>query len=252
MRDFTIELFESLCLGFQRKDYKFITFSDYCSKNRPTKFVILRHDVDTNPANALKLGILEDTLNIKASYYFRVTKRNFDASVVERLVRLGHEIGYHYEDLSVARGDVRFACELFKNNLAILRQSYPVKTICMHGSPLSKWDNRLLWQRYDYRDFGIIGEPYFDVNFNEVLYLTDTGRSWNGLGNNIRDKVQSVFKYAMKGTKDIIEAMNKNNLPGRIMLNIHPQRWHDHYLPWLKELIVQNTKNIGKRMLFTR
>ena len=55
----------------------------------------------------------------------------------------------------------------------------PVKTICMHGSPLSKWDNRDLWKRYNYRDFGIIAEPYFDLDFDEVFYITDTGRSWN-------------------------------------------------------------------------
>jgi len=46
----------------------------------------------------------------------------------------------------------------------------------MHGIPLSKFDNRLLWAKYDYRDFGIIAEPYFDIDFDEVLYLTDTGK----------------------------------------------------------------------------
>ena len=56
----------------------------------------------------------------------------------------------------------------------------PVKTICMHGSPLSKWDNRDLWKRYNYRDYGIIAEPYFDVDFDEVFYITDTGRRWDG------------------------------------------------------------------------
>ncbi len=36
-----------------------------------------------------------------------------------------------------------------------------------------------MWKRYSYRDFGIIAEPYFDVDFGEVLYLTDTGRRWD-------------------------------------------------------------------------
>jgi len=44
----------------------------------------------------------------------------------------------------------------FERNLEKLRELYPVKTICMHGSPLSKWDNRDLWKRYNYRDYGII------------------------------------------------------------------------------------------------
>jgi len=67
----------------------------------------------------------------------------------------------------------------FRLNLEKFRKIYPVKTICMHGSPLSEWDNRDLWEKYDYRDFGIIGEPYFDIDFNEIFYVTDTGRKWN-------------------------------------------------------------------------
>ena len=59
----------------------------------------------------------------------------------------------------------------------------------MHGSPLSRWDNRLMWKYYDYKDFEIKGEPYFDLNCEEVLYLTDTGRRWDGGNVAIRDKI---------------------------------------------------------------
>ncbi|HBQ81446.1 MAG TPA: hypothetical protein DD745_00995 [Bacteroidales bacterium] len=45
-----------------------------------------------------------------------------------------------------------------------------------------------MWKYYDYRDFGITGEPYFDVDFDKVFYLTDTGRRWDGDSFNIRDK----------------------------------------------------------------
>jgi len=34
------------------------------------------------------------------------------------------------------------AIDDFRLNLEKLQKLYPVKTICMHGSPLSKWDNR--------------------------------------------------------------------------------------------------------------
>jgi hypothetical protein len=84
------------------------------------------------------------------------------------------------------------ALDDFRLNLEKLRKLYPVKTICMHGSPLSKWDNRDLWKRYDYRDYGIIAEPYFDLDFDEVFYLTDTGRSWNNSKASVRDKVGTL------------------------------------------------------------
>ena len=68
------------------------------------------------------------------------------------------------------------AIKSFEINLEKLRKLYPVKTICMHGSPLSKFDNRKIWDKFDYRDYGIIAEPYFDVDFDKVFYMTDKGR----------------------------------------------------------------------------
>jgi len=157
----------------------------------------------------------------------------------------------------------------FRENLAKLRRIVPVETICMHGSPLSRRDNRLLWKYYDYREFGITGEPYLDIDFSEVLYLTDTGRRWDGEAVSVRDKVkvevQSVRGRgeeevstapdpgtripAFRSTSDIIKAAGENRLPGRIMITIHPQRWTDNPLPWIQELLWQNIKNLGKRII---
>ena len=151
------------------------------------------------------------------------------------------------------------AIESFIENLEKLRRVVPIETICMHGSPLSRWDNRLLWNYFDYRDFGIVGEPYFDIDFEKVLYLTDTGRRWDGVA--IRDKAQSSGRRAQskKGqrddfhsTFDIINAAKGNRLPDQIMLTVHPQRWDDRILPWLKELVWQNVKNIVKRAVVKR
>ena len=52
-------------------------------------------------------------------------------------------------------------------------------------------------------------------------------------------------------TKDIIQAVNKGIFPGQAMLNFHPQRWNDAFVPWVKELVWQNVKNQGKRLLIT-
>lgn len=253
MRDFTLQVYRTLCLELKVQVYETITFADYCSGSRSEKHVILRHDVDKAPGSALEMATLEEQLGLRTSYYFRFVDAGFDTETILNIADMGHEIGYHYEDLSVAKGSMQHAIELFKRNLSALRKLYPVKTICMHGSPLSKWDNRFLWEHYDYRDFGIIGEPYFDIDFNDILYLTDTGRSWNGLDTNIRDKVHSwEHNLGFKYTKDIIDALQGRTLPTRVMLNIHPQRWHDRFAPWLKELLWQNAKNVGKRILIAR
>ena len=104
----------------------------------------------------------------------------------------------------------------------------------MLGSPLSKWDNRLIWQEYNYKDYGIIAEPYFDIDYNKVFYITDTGRSWNSSGVSVRDKVDTNFDIQVDSTSHFIELVKQDKLPNQIIINTHPQRWFDPGFGWFK------------------
>jgi hypothetical protein len=247
MKDFTYKIYRILLNSFKEADFYFYTFEEFLTKkNLYKKCVILRHDVDKKPQNSLKTAVIENQLGIKASYYFRIKKCSYNGEVIEKIAKLGHEIGYHYENLATVNGDYKKAIMDFNVNLAKFCKYYPVKTICMHGSPLSKYDNKLLWSMYNYREFDIIGEPYFDIDFNEVFYLTDTGRMWDGNKASIRDKVNSSFTQKFKSTCEIINALQRNKLPDKIMITTHPQRWNDNLFPWLVEFLIQNLKNIIK------
>ena len=116
---------------------------------------------------------------------------------------------------------------------------------------MSKYDSNDLWTTHKYGDFDIIGEPYFDVNFEKVMYITDTGRSWNNKKFSIRDKVKTPFDYKFRHTDDIILALSLGNLPDQIMINFHPQRWTNNPILWLQELVFQNLKNIIKKIIIS-
>lgn len=315
MKDFTLKTYIQLIKILQKQDYKFQTFEEF-NNNPKERAIILRHDVDRLPANALEMAKLEKTIGINATYYFRIIKESYNKEIILEIINMGHEIGYHYEDIVHAskrlkekikkekvnrRGEelkrkkakvkskevesddkkydenelFQLAIELFQENLEKLRKLYPVKTICMHGNPLSKYDNCKLWEKYNYRDFGIIAEPYFDIDFNEVLYLTDTGRRWDGERYNVRDKVKNKARGNRQGamgkenpkqiqnsklksqnsfhsTFDIIRVAEERKLPDKIMVNVHPQRWTNRPLSWLKELLFQNTKNIVKKWFYVK
>ena len=196
-------------------------------------------------------------LGIKGSYYFRAVSESWDESVIKEIASLGHEVGYHYETMDTANGDISKAWDMFRYNLDKLRKLADVQTICMHGSPYSKFDNKKLWEKYDYKGLGIIGEPYFDINFNEVFYLTDTGRRWDGWKVSIRDKVSQQDEWAKKGlvfhsTNDVINSLEENRFPNIAMFTFHPQRWHNNTLSWIKELVYQNIKNQVKKAILYR
>lgn len=259
--DFTLKIYRKLLSELLQKGYVFFTFEQYCSipvSDLPKRFIILRHDVDDKVKNSVATAQIEHELGIRASYYFRVVKQSNQPAMIRAIAVLGHEIGYHYEDMSIARGDAQKAIAHFAEALAYFREYYPVRTICMHGAPTSKWDSKALWEGYDYRDYGIVGEPYFDVDFSRVFYLTDTGRRWDGYKVSVRDKVPvyqdewTAKSWVYHHTRDIINAVKNNTLPACIMITTHPQRWTNNILFWLKECIMQCLKNIVKRLFFIK
>lgn len=236
--------------------YKFLTFEEYCSGvELPEKFVILRHDVDLKAVNSLRTAEVESELGAKAVYYFRVIPESNQPDIIRKIASLGHEIGYHYEDMSIADGDVDKAYAHFKEKLDYFRTYYQVRTICMHGAPTSRYDGKDLWKKYDYRELGIIGEPYFDIDFSKLFYLTDTGRMWDGYRVSVRDKIPvHQDRWTAEGlhyhnTDQVIKAIEQGKLPQKLMVTTHPQRWTDNKKAWLKELAMQSAKNIVKFVL---
>lgn len=255
MRDFSLDIYRTLLETLQAKGYELISYKDYFAKKRPKKFVILRHDVDAKPYNSLKTAQIEHTLGAKATYYFRVGKESNEPEVIRSIARLGHEVGYHYEDMSLCNGDTDQSWSHFQTWLDYFRQYYAVETICMHGAPTSKWDGKDLWKKYDYRTVGIIGEPYMDTDFSDVFYLTDTGRCWDGYKVSVRDKIpQFQDEWTAKGlvwhtTPELLKGIENNLLPDHVMITTHPQRWTSKTGEWYKEMILQNAKNIVKRII---
>jgi len=284
MKDFTIHAYRSLLSAIQKAGYAFFTFEEWCKGNATGRYVILRHDVDLKAANSLITARIESEMGIHATYYFRIVPQSNQPGIIKSIADLGHEIGYHYEDLSLFRGDKVKAIEHFRLQLDYFRQFYPVKTICMHGSPTSKWDNRDLWNDYDYRNYGILGEPYFDlIKNNDILnqkfnYFTDTARMWDGDMYNLRDRfsgdniILSNDSSARQASENIIPLKNDiatkslkihstfdmigwlNTMPvdNIMMMTTHPQRWTNNRVDWFVELLMQNIKNRIKKIMVRR
>lgn len=155
MRDFTLNAYSTLVDALIAAGYEFQTFREYIQEPLE-RVVILRHDVDKKPGNALQFAQIEHKKGLKASYFFLVVPESLHVDKLLAIKKLGHEIGYHYEDMDSAKGDPQKAIMSFEENLEKLRKLALIDTICMHGSPLSKYDNKDLWQHYDYRKYGII------------------------------------------------------------------------------------------------
>ena len=238
--DFTLNKYVSLLDAI--KDYGFSS-------------LILRHDVDLKPQNSFQMARIEAERGVWGIYYFRAVPESWDEAVIRGISSLGHEIGYHYESLTTCNGDVDKAYEDFCRNLEALRKLVSVRSICMHGSPRSPYDSKDIWKKYDYKALGIESEPYLDTDFSKTFYLTDTGRRWDGYKVSVRDKIPlyqdewTIQGLTFHSTDDVIDGLRKGVIPKDLMMTVHPQRWNPFGPAWCKELLLQNAKNIVKRII---
>ena len=248
MRDFTLTIYRKLLDELKTAGYTFQTFERFLQAPEK-RAIVLRHDVDDRKLHSLEFARIQKEKGIVGTYFFRVVPESFDKAVIQAIQGMGHEIGYHYEDMDFARGNPDEAIQYFEKHLAKLRAVAPVSTICMHGSPRSRYDNKDVWQHYNYRNYGISGEPYFDLDFKKVFYLTDTGRRWNGSAVSVRDKVENHFGLEFRTTQEIIASLRHGEFPDQAMFNFHPQRWTDNPTLWFTDKYQQHAKNAVKYWL---
>ncbi|MFM7728188.1 MAG: hypothetical protein ACKO7B_15920 [Flavobacteriales bacterium] len=251
MNDFTLVAYTELLDALIEQGYSFQTFEQFIKSPQP-RSVILRHDVDARAHNSRDFARVQAKRGVVGTYYFRAIPQSWDEDIVREMVSYGHEIGYHYECLTTCGGNIHKALQDFAFNLENFRKVCAITTICMHGSPMSKYDSRDLWKHSSYRDYGIMAEPYFDVDYSKVFYLTDTGRRWDGEKFSVRDKVNSTFDLQFHTTQEIIRSCMSGQLPDCIMFTFHPQRWTDNRVQWTVEWVIQRIKNVVKRAFFMR
>ncbi|WMW25440.1 hypothetical protein RE474_01585 [Methanolobus sediminis] len=252
MRDFTLSIYKELLEAICASAYSTTNVRNYLQQAPEGKCIILRHDVDRSVERNLKMARLEHEFGISSTYYFRHVKDVFIPDAIKEVAELGHEVGFHYEVMDKAKGNKEKALEIFKNELGDLRRYADVSTACMHGNPLVSWSNRDLWADYDFREFGIIGEPYFSLDYSQVLYLTDTGRTWADRNIRVKDVLDSPqdsmntrLTQDVRSTDDVICLIRGEEFR-QICILAHPNRWCDGMYGWTKELVMQNVKNIGK------
>ena len=79
VRDFTLQKYNELLKSI--KSFNICTVVEYLEKNPEEKTIILRHDVDKKPGNALEMAKHENQHGIKSTYYFRTTDEVFKPEI---------------------------------------------------------------------------------------------------------------------------------------------------------------------------
>ncbi len=150
--------YEKFVNAFLDKNYLFISYDELDLKN--DKQVILRHDVDVSIDLALKMAILENNSNVKATYFFLLSNLSYnllaDENIkkVKKIRELGHNISLHF-DLSIYKNprksfikEKKIFEDVFDENINIISIHQPTKAFLSNPenyfSIQNTYENKLL------------------------------------------------------------------------------------------------------------
>ena len=251
MKDFTLRAYKRYIQAIKTSFTRVFTFEEFFLSNpKPDSYCMIRHDVDRRPKNALEMAKLENEIGVYATYYFRAKPSSLNFDIMREIEGLGHETGYHYECLSDNHGDMHLALKDFENNLKKFRNVVPIRTISMHGAPLSPLDNRDIWRVPKNHDllldkFGILGEVYLDIDYGDTVYINDTGRNWFSSKSNLRDRVISNLSLDFKNGEELYHYLVSNPHP-RVVFQVHPERWTDKMTGYYRSVLFDTMVNVCK------
>ena len=249
--DFTQWKYTQLCDAIVKSKYKSVTVADFIRMSDVklhNHLIILRHDVDRFPKYALEMAEIEKKFALIATYYFRIPA-SWNERMIKTIAEMGHEVGLHYECLDKAKGDTQKAGKILEQKLSLFRMFTDVLTVSMHGNPTTKFDNRDMWKHFELNQFGLIGEVYLTMDFEKVMYYSDTGRTWEEGKYNIKDIIPNGMKTVQNRprlvtTNDLIQLIKYDNR--NIYLLIHPNRWPGSFGDWLFSYVCDVATNYGK------
>jgi hypothetical protein len=118
--------------------------------DKPERLVVLRHDMDHDAENSLRLARWEAALGYRSSYfvlhsdwYWRVPGQRepsrFSLRILDRIASLGHEIGLHNNAITVALLSGDDPARVLDRELTFLRGAgFEITGSVAHGDPICR------------------------------------------------------------------------------------------------------------------
>ena len=163
--------------------------------------IVLRHDVDVSLEMALKLAEIENAFGIRSTYFVLLRSPFYNAlslegiSALRAIVKLGHEVGLHWDGRLIEEDLAR---ETISQEAQMLAQAsgQPVVSVSQHFPTTSK--------RLDLSDLFV--DTYSAGFQKQFVYVSDSSMAW-------RDKDLDTIL----------------NIPASYHLLLHPVWWVNEF-----------------------
>lgn len=225
--------------------------------NQPSdsKWIVIKHDVETNVPKAMELAKIEATHNISATYYVQADLLNDNYKELQEIASLGHEVTYHYDVLDFHNGDYQAAENTFS---AIVKEfntfGFDIKTVCPHGNPI-KIRNGWSSNKDFFRNAQITSHfpTVLDIVVHlptrlhdSYIYISDAGYGWKKIVNVQDNDKTNHGDIPLKSHADLLNAIKAEK---RLIISTHPHRWEKSKLIFfLKTLFFKAVRYTAKAL----
>ncbi len=225
-------------------NFKCIRADEILEQEEDSRWLVVKHDVETNVAKALKLAKIEKKYGIPATYYVQAELLKDNYKFLQEIASLGHEVTYHYDVLDACNGDYKSAIDSFQKVIEEFRKfGFEVKTVCPHGNPIKVRDG---WSSnkdfFRNQEVSALFPDILDIVVHlpkklnmDYAYISDAGYSWK--------KIVNVQDNDLKndGDIDLGESLNFLNTLKKeqtIILSTHPHRWESSKIKFIMKLTI--------------
>lgn len=170
------------CLKKARKlGFSFQTLAEHNAKPAKGKLLLLRHDVDFSPPNALRFAEVENAAGVKSTFFVRMHSKHYDAlkphtlKMLEKIRDLGHEIGLHQEVLDYAKESGGDPEKIMREDKKKLEKALGIEItgVSSHGD-FTGIDNSGFWKTRNPKDYGFD----YDAFVSDCFFSSDSLGKW--------------------------------------------------------------------------
>ena len=173
--EFTYGAYRDLLALLDRQGYQVATYHDWQAYPR---CVILRHDIDNSPEQALALARVEREMGVHSTYFVLLRSEFYTVAArrcletLGQIQALGHELGLHFDEKAYPEAgiDETAAHILRERDMLSALLGTPVTSVSMHRPSQATLDA-------DLQIPGMINS-YGQTFFHDFKYLSDSRRRW--------------------------------------------------------------------------
>jgi hypothetical protein len=240
---FIYSIWDHICKDISTK-CNTIKVNQILDQSDDTKWIAIKHDVETNVAKALELAKIENKYNLQATYYVQADLVDENYKLLQKIKSLGHEVTYHYDVLDANNGDIDKSIEDFENNLKKFKKyGFDVSTVCPHGNPVmirDGWSSNKDFFRYEkvtnmyLNILDMVVQLPNKLNYS-YTYISDAGYGWKKITNIENNDIKNDGDVEIKDYKELINIINSTD---NLILSTHPHRWEKNSFKFIKNVYV--------------